>query len=127
MGLLDLGSPKIKKVKIEPIKLSKIHVVKGGVSGLTPAQKRKMKEAVGNRCGECGKKFDSEYLQIHHKKSLASHKHPLGLSTLAVGHKKPKVKADRKSNLQVVCIKCHNKTKKKKTKKKNSLGVWRYK
>lgn len=113
---------KIKQPKIKPPKIQKLYMTKAGDRTLTPAQKRKLKEATGYRCSICGKKFDGRLLEIHHKKGVAKHKNPMGfdMPVMARGKKHIPVYDRRKSNLQVVCIYCHDKTKKK-AKKKNGL------
>ena len=106
--------PKINKNSM------KLYVTKAGDRTLTPAQKRKLKEARGNRCEKCGKKFNPRYLEIHHKKGVAKHKNPSGFDAPVMQFEKKYIpKYDRhKSNLQVICIECHDHTKKKKKKKK---------
>jgi len=119
MDFLNFKAPKMSVPKVKTSSL-KVHVTKVGDRTLTPAKKRKLKEATGYRCEVCGKKYPARYLEIHHKKSVASHKSPYGLDApiMTVG-KKHIPKYDRqKSNLQVICIDCHDKTKKKKKKKK---------
>ena len=114
--------PKIKPYKIQKVKIPKVHYTKAGDRTLTPAQKRKIKEKQGFRCIKCGKKIDSRYLEVHHKKEIRKHKSPYGLDIpiITVGYKH-KPQYDRKSNLQAICIKCHDKTKKKKIKKSTNL------
>lgn len=93
----------------------RVHVTKHGDRTLTPAKKYDLKKSRGFICEECGHKFDSRYLEVHHRKSVSSYKHPSGFTApvFSIGSKiKPKY--DRKSNLMVICIKCHDKTKKKK-------------
>lgn len=115
-----ISLPKINKNSL------RVYVTKVGDRTLTPSKKRKLKEAVGFRCQICGKKKPARYLEIHHKKGVAKHKDPYGLDApvMQVG-KKYIPKYDRhKSNLQVICIDCHDKTKKKKVKKKKQ-NEWR--
>jgi len=116
---------RIKKINLKPPKIEKMHITHAGERTLTAAQKRKLKEEVGYRCQICKKKYNPRFLEIHHKKGIAKHKSQLGatLPIFSIG-KKYKPKYERKSNLQVVCITCHDKTKKKKKikKKKDILG-----
>ncbi len=120
MGLFDFKMPKFKAPKVERLKVARLHMTKVGDRTSTSAQRRKLKEAVGFKCQRCGKKFDGRLLEIHHKKSIASHKNKLtgvDFPVYSLG-KKIKPKYDRKSNLEVVCIYCHDKTKKQKKKPK---------
>ena len=118
-----LETPKKSKVKVPKIKLQKVYATRAGDRNLTSAQKRKIKEEQGFRCAKCGKKFPEWQLQIHHKKGVAKHKNPLGNLPAYSWGKKIKPKSDRRGNLEVVCIPCHNKTKKKKKKTNNLLGI----
>jgi 5-methylcytosine-specific restriction endonuclease McrA len=116
-----LGTP--KKVKAPKIKLHRIYATRAGDRTLTSAQKRKIKEDQGFRCARCGKKTDARYLEVHHKKGVAKHKNPIGDLPVYSWGKKIKPKSDRRSNLEAVCLKCHDKTKKKKKKANNLLGI----
>jgi 5-methylcytosine-specific restriction endonuclease McrA len=104
---------KIKPIKIQKIKVERIHQTKMGDRTLTPAQKRKIKEDQSFKCAKCGKKTDPRYLDIHHKKEIHKHKSPSGydMPVMTIG-KKYKPKYDRRHNLEAICIKCHDKTKK---------------
>lgn len=99
----------------------KWHITRAGDRTLTSAQKRKLKEETNYRCQKCGKSFKRlpKYLEVHHKKEVHKHKHPMGwdLPSYSQGHK-IKPKSDRKNNLQVLCKDCHDKTKKKKKARK---------
>lgn len=77
LGQIDFGLRKIKPLKIKKIKIDRFHVTKVGDRTLTPAQKRKVKEEAGFRCSVCHEKFDPRYLEVHHKKSIASHKNKI--------------------------------------------------
>jgi len=112
---------KLKLPKSPKIKVERFHVTKVGDRTLTPARKRKIKENQGFRCAKCGKKTDPRYLEVHHKKEISKHKSPYGVDIpiWSLG-KKYKPKYDRDSNLEAVCIKCHDKTKKKGKKKTNT-------
>ncbi len=120
----DLNLSKQKQIKLPKIKIERIHITKVGDRTLTSTQKRKLKEEVGFRCQKCHKKFEPRLLEIHHKKSVASHKDNLlriNVPTYSIG-KKIKPIYDKRSNLQVICYKCHDKTKKhKKIKKQDSI------
>jgi len=119
-----LGTPKKTRVKTPTIKLQRIYATRAGDRTLTPAQRKDIMKKREYRCKECGKKFPEWQLQIHHKKGVAKHKNPLGNLPVYSWGKKTKPKYDRRSNLEVVCIPCHNKTKKKKKKKANNfLGI----
>jgi cytochrome c553 len=124
---IDFGWGKTKPIKIQKIKIDKFHITKAGDRTLTPAQKRNLKEEAGNRCSRCHKKFDSRLLEIHHKKSIASHKNKLigvDLPVYSMG-KKYIPKYDRhKSNLEVVCVYCHDKTKKKRKSKNKTNSLY---
>ncbi|MDO8516906.1 MAG: cytochrome c3 family protein [Nanoarchaeota archaeon] len=116
----------MKKIKPLKLKLDRFHVTKIGDRTLTPAQKRKLKEVVGYRCQKCHKEFDARYLQIHHKKSIASYKNKItgvDLPVYTLGRKHIPNYDRQKSKLEVVCLKCHDKTKKKRKKKK---PVWQH-
>lgn len=107
--------------KLEIKKLPTFYTTRVGDRTLTPTQKRKFKEEKGFKCEICKKKFDSRLLEIHHKKEVAKHKNPMGfdMPIFTMGKKHIPV-YDKRRNLQVVCLYCHDKTKKKKptTKKK---------
>ena len=123
--------PKVKAVKVAKnknilglpsIKDMTWHTTKVGDRTLTTAQRRKIKEEQGFKCARCGKKTPERLLEIHHKKSVASHKHPMGWDMPVYSQgKKIKPKSDRRSNLEAVCIYCHDKTKKKPKKKTHWL------
>lgn len=124
MGIFDFNPLRFnsKPIKAKPIKLPTFHTTRQGERTLTSAQKRKLKEEAGFKCERCGGKFKEEYLQIHHKKSIASHKNPIinvSLPIHTMGEKYIPAYDRIKSNLEVVCITCHNKTKH--GKKKTSL------
>lgn len=88
-----------------------IYVTKPGERTLTSARKLQIKEEAGFKCSKCHRKFDPAYLQVHHKKSVASHRSGTGFDLPNFSlEKKIKPKYDRRGNLEVVCIKCHNKT-----------------
>ena len=112
------------KLKLDLPKLERWHITRAGDRTLTPAQKRKIKEEQKFRCAKCRKKFDSRLLEVHHKKEVHKHKNKLtgDLPMYSIG-KKIKPKSDRKSNLEAVCIYCHDKTKKKKKPKKRSNDI----
>jgi len=130
MGMFDFNPPsfnskpiKVKPLKVNTPKIEKFHITKGGERTLTSAQRRNLKEEVGFRCQRCHKKYDARLLEIHHKKSIASHKNKLtgfDMPVYSIGKKYIPVYDRRKSNLEVVCVYCHDKTKKKR-KKKQSL------
>ena len=88
---------------------------KAGDRTLTPVQKRKVKEEQGYKCAICKKKFHPRLLEIHHKKEVHKHKSKFGveMAVLSFG-KKIKPHSDKRSNLEAVCIHCHDKTKSKK-------------
>ena len=106
--------PKIKPIKntrsknnlgMPSIKSMTYHTTRAGDRTLTPAQKRKVKEEQGFKCAKCGKKYDGRLLEVHHKKSISSHKSPIGFDMPVYSLcKKIKPKSDRRSNLEVVCI-----------------------
>lgn len=98
----------------KPIKLERYHVTYAGDRTLTPAQKEKAKADVGYKCQECGRKFDSQFLQVHHIKEVGASKKNFSLPVYSLGKKYIPEYDRRKSNLRVLCIICHNKTKKKK-------------
>ena len=107
------------KLKLLSAKSIKFYQTKVGDRTLTSAQKRKLKEETNYRCQKCGKSFKDlpKYLEVHHKKEVHKHKSQFGdLPTYSMG-KKIKPKSDRKSNLQILCKDCHDKTKKKRKKK----------
>ena len=109
-----LGEQNIKTRRL--VKNQTIHVSKVGDRSLTPVQKRNLKKEKGFRCDICHKKFDPRYLEVHHRRAISKHKNSLGytkyLPIYSTG-KRTKQAYDRKSNLQVACLKCHDKTKKK--------------
>ena len=118
---MDFGfETKIKPVKLEPVRIPRLHITKAGDRTLTSAQKRKLKEAVGFKCQRCKKKYPERLLEIHHKKAIHKHKSPYGIDVPVFSTGKKYIpKYDRhKSNLEVVCIYCHDKTKKQKRKPK---------
>jgi 5-methylcytosine-specific restriction endonuclease McrA len=122
---MDFGfkQSKVKPLKFEKIKIAKIYQTKMGDRTSTPAEKRKIKEEQGFKCAKCGKKTDPRFLEVHHKKEIHKHKSPYGydLPVMTIGTKyKPKY--DRRKNLEAVCIKCHDKTKKRR-KMKNPLDM----
>jgi len=96
------------------------HYTRAGDRTLTPAKRREIIKKAGHRCQECGRKLPAYLLHVHHKKSVASHK-TLYNTTIPIitQGKKYKPKYDSEKNLRVLCIKCHNETKKQK-KKRNS-------
>ena len=119
----NFGATKQKPIKVQKVKIDKFYMTKVGDRTLTPAKKRQLKEAVGFKCQRCNKKVHPRLLEIHHKKSVASHKNKMGfdLPVYSIG-KRYIPKYDRhKSNLEVVCVFCHDKTKKKPKKKKSSI------
>lgn len=118
--MFDFKIPKERPIKIEKIKVPKVYVTKNGDRTLTSAQKRKLKEENGFRCQKCGEKYEARLLEVHHKKSISSHKDKFGLSVPIYSWGKKYIpKYDRhKSNLEVVCYKCHDNTKKKRRKAK---------
>jgi len=117
-NILNFKLPKIKNPKIE-----RVRITKSGERTSTASLKRKLKEKAGYRCEVCKKKFPDWQLQIHHKKEISKHKSPYGVDVpvLTIG-KKHKPKYDEIKNLQVICIPCHNKTKKRK--KKKPKPIW---
>jgi hypothetical protein len=128
-GQFDFGwnkPVKIRPAKIPKLKIDKFHITNVGDRTLTPAQKRKLKESVRYKCSRCHKKFESRLLEIHHKKSVSSHKNKLtgvDLPIYSMGKKYIPAYDRRKSNLEVVCVFCHDKTKKRKKKLNNLYGV----
>ena len=108
-----LGLPSFKSVTF--------HSANVGDRQTTPAEKRRIKEEQDYKCARCGRKLPKEYLQVHHKRGIASHRNPYGnLPVYALGHK-PKLSYERRSNKEALCIKCHNETKKKPKKRNPSL------
>lgn len=110
----------------------KVYQTTEGVSRTrTTAQNRKLKEKANFRCAKCKKKFDGAFLDVHHKKSVASHKDKLvgSVPQLSVG-KKIKPKYDSDKNAMVLCRKCHQEVHrqeaKKKAKKKKTLSQQLY-
>lgn len=110
---MDLGLPKANSLRL--------YTTKTGDRTLTPVQKRKVKEEQNFKCAKCGKKFPEWQLHVHHKKGVAKHKNSIGLDmpVHSMG-KKIKPKSDKRSNLEAVCIPCHNEKAKKKTAKKTT-------
>ena len=102
---------KIKGIKLKDYTLFS---TTAGERTLTPARRRKVKERQGYKCAHCHKKFPEWQLQVHHKKEVHKHKQPfVNLPEISFG-KKIIPRYDRRSNLEAVCIPCHNKTKSKK-------------
>lgn len=94
-----------------------LHTTRQGERTTTPAQNRRVKEEQGFKCAHCSRKFPEWQLQVHHKKGVHKHKSPysVDLPVISMGEKiKPRY--DRRSNLEAICIPCHNKTKSKKGK-----------
>ena len=115
-----------KPIKLPKIKVDKIYTTKMGDRTLTTAQKRKIKEGQGCRCTKCGKKFPKWQLHVDHKKPIASYKNKLtgvDLPVYTFGKKYIPEYDRHKSNLDVLCIPCHNK---KKQSRKNKPTWKRY-
>jgi 5-methylcytosine-specific restriction endonuclease McrA len=105
----------------------RIYITKNGDRTLTPAQKRKVKEEQKFKCCKCGKKTDPRLLEIHHKKGIAKHKNDNGVNIPVLSQGKKVIpQYDIRSNLEAICYKCHDETKKKKKigvkKKDNFFG-----
>ena len=122
---IKINSPKFKSPKLEKVIVPKMRITKEGERTLTSAQKRKLKEDVNFKCERCHKKFNPRYLEIHHKKAIHKHKSAYGVAvpTMTMGKKYIPAYDRRKSNLEVVCLECHDITKRKPKKKatNNSL------
>ena len=113
------------KVLKKEFRGTKLYFTKAGDRTLTPAQKRKKKEKEGLKCKKCSKKFSFEdaqdYLQIHHKKSISSYKDKLtgvDIPIITLGKKYIPKYDRRRSNLEVLCLKCHKKITKREYKRK---------
>lgn len=121
MREMKRGDKAIKK----EIRATKLYSTKVGDRTLTPAQKRNDKKGAGYRCARCKRKFSFEeaqdYLQVHHKKSVASHKDKflgVDIPIVTFGKKHIPKYGRRKSNREVLCIKCHKFIEKKRHKRK---------
>lgn len=121
-NIFSMFGPEKKSSNISAPGVPKVYVNRVGDRNITPAEKEAYKKEKGYRCEECHHKFPDWQLHVHHKKGIASYKSPSGIDipTYSFGEK-IRQGYDKKRNLEVTCIPCHNKTKRKK--KKNSKKV----
>jgi 5-methylcytosine-specific restriction endonuclease McrA len=124
--------PKIKS----PV-ITKTRFARKGERTLTQADKKKEMRNSKHVCQKCKKKFPAHLLDIHHKRSVASHKIK---EMVDIGYiefytkRKKRASYDRSKNLMVLCPTCHRKVhkeesekrkaKKKKVKKRNPNSFW---
>lgn len=138
MGLFDIPNlklPKMTSPKIKSPTIAKMRISRRGERTLTSADKKKEMRNVKHTCQKCKKKFPAYLLDIHHRKSVSSHK---SKDMIDIGYiefytkRKKKASYDRSKNLMVLCPTCHrevhkeesNKKKvKKKPIKKNPYGL----
>lgn len=100
----------------------RLYQTKAGDRTRTTAQNRKLKEKVNFRCQRCKQKFRPAFLDVHHKKKVASHKNKFGIDmpVYSMG-KKIKPKYDSDKNAMVLCRECHQEVHRQEAKKKAAL------
>lgn len=132
MGIFDI--PKMKALKIKSPPIQKMRFAKKGERTLTHADKKKELRNAKHKCQKCKKSFPAYLLDVHHKKSVASHKSKrdeidMGYLEFYTKRKK-KARYDRSKNLMVLCPTCHRKVhrdereKNKAKKKPRKKEIW---
>ncbi|MDO8509216.1 MAG: HNH endonuclease signature motif containing protein [Nanoarchaeota archaeon] len=113
---IDFGLNKnihgFRKKDIASPKIGDIYITKVGHRGITQTQKAEVKKRAKYRCEKCGKKKDSEDLEVDHK--IAIHKYSKGkvmdevTAKINYGMRREKMLYDKIDNYQALCKKCHN-------------------